>query len=154
MGIAFNNQVPRLDSNNAKFAPAKFGRFTSTNNELPIDSGIKFSHDSQLLLPLKGLQAHMPSSSMDAAAQELRALSLMSSNNSWRSCDTDPAPLNAVKIPSPLINLPTASLTYWHGGQSVTPGGLHSLSYIRSSGNQHQEFRLFKDPQDPSFYLY
>ncbi|GAB2220392.1 hypothetical protein Drorol1_Dr00008041 [Drosera rotundifolia] len=160
MAIAFD-QVQSVhiksESSNAKFAPAKFGLFTSTNDGL-LDPDIKLCHNPQQFLSSKGMQAHMHSSSMDATAQDLRALSLLSSN-SWGSTDSEAASLNAIKVtqPSslPMVDaavsmlLPASSAGYWHAGQSIGTN-----SHFGKSSSSHQEFQLFKDPQEPSFYLY
>ncbi|GMH27472.1 hypothetical protein Nepgr_029315 [Nepenthes gracilis] len=109
--------------------------------------------DSRMLpSSLYGLRVYTPSSN-EEEAHDLGALSLLSAN-SWV-----PAPLNPTKISQPFPNidalplfLPPASSAYWQGGQPV-PAGFQPSTYQKSSGSHFQEFQLFREPQEPSFYL-
>ncbi|GMH15120.1 hypothetical protein Nepgr_016961 [Nepenthes gracilis] len=182
IGLTFS-QVPLLhrrpDANpswegtsNSNFAQAKHGLFT------PIKAGgidgllypaSELSNVSQQLSPSKdaatdvfhrGLQVFAPSSDGDAA-RDLRALSLLSMN-SRDSCDQEPSSLNPTKMQQPFSNteavpllsplLPPSSV-YWPGGLPIT-SGLQAPSYHKSAGSHFQEFQLFKEAQEPSFYLY
>ncbi|GAB2280642.1 hypothetical protein Dimus_015268 [Dionaea muscipula] len=145
MGIAFNQVPPPV---NPKVPEAKFC-------DTLLDPRVKLCPDPQQLNFLKGIQADFPSSSshMDAAAaRDLRALSLLSSN-SWGSCESgsplsatcrppQPPPRASAMVDAVPLLLPVAPSAYWLGGHSVTPR------------DHHQEFQLFKDPQDAGFYTY
>ncbi|GMH01928.1 hypothetical protein Nepgr_003767 [Nepenthes gracilis] len=182
MGLAFN-EVPLVHTrsvvnsawdrrSNSKLTQAKLDLFPPTktryidelhltSNEL-LDPSSKISHDPHQLQLSKGtlsevfhrgLRVYTPSSN-EEEAQDHGALSLLSTN-SWV-----PAPPNPTKMSQPLHNidalpilLPPASMAYWQGGQPVT-SGFQASYYSKSASSHFQEFQLFKEPQEPNFYLY
>ncbi|GAB4828615.1 hypothetical protein Ancab_018279 [Ancistrocladus abbreviatus] len=180
--LAFNQvplAQPRPDANpsawdstsSSKFGKADMGlliptdtgdidELQLTHNEV-LEPGTKLCHDSTQLLPSKGrlteffhrgLEVYTPSSEGDAAAQDLRALSLLSTNP-WGACGPEPVRLNPTMDSMPLI-LPSASSVYWEGGQPVTSQLPAPSSHKNASSHFPQEFQLFKEPQEPSLYWF
>lgn len=91
-----------------------------------------------------------------AAAQDVRALSLLSTN-SWGSCDPEPSVLNYPmhtnhnSLTQPLLTMDTVPLgspqissEFWPADQAAGSG----------PGSQTSTFQLFKAPNESSFYLY
>ncbi|CAO2829749.1 unnamed protein product [Amaranthus hypochondriacus] len=182
LNFAFD-QVPMLQTrhgtwdsaNDSKVPLAKSGFLTSmksggadelqsTHNGLQNPTTNKTSHVSTPLMPSKGassdvfqrgLPVSMAPSNM-AAAQDVRALSLLSTN-SWGSCDPEPSVLNYPmhtnhnSLTQPLLTMDTVPLgspqissEFWPADQAAGSG----------PGSQTSTFQLFKAPNESSFYLY
>lgn len=96
-----------------------------------------------------------------AAAQDFRALSLLSTN-SWGSCDPETSILdhsmhtNHVSLTQPLPSIHTASLggplissEFWQADQPSSGSASGS-----GSGSQPSTFKLFEAPNESNFYHY
>ncbi|PIN11498.1 hypothetical protein CDL12_15901 [Handroanthus impetiginosus] len=97
-------------------------------------------------------------SSLDAAPEYRRALSLLSSG-SWDSCEPESVPLqhqmheNDPTITKPMIHaipegVPLTSSELWLSGQHPT----HSRDQSLPTNSNFQEIQLFKTPFDADFY--
>ncbi|KAK4423949.1 Squamosa promoter-binding-like protein 3 [Sesamum alatum] len=161
---------------NSKFTltkgfPSKSDRNGGTDEQLHMP-GIKLPHVINMqnagngLLASKNSTYEVPNpgskgsliSSLDAAPEYRRALSLLSSN-SWDSCEPVSIPLhhpmheNDSSINQPMIHaipegVPFSSSEFWLGGQHSTYPRVQSLA----TNSNFQEIQLFKTPYDADFY--
>ncbi|XP_011071232.1 squamosa promoter-binding-like protein 3 [Sesamum indicum] len=161
---------------NSKFTltkgfPSKSNGDGGTDQQLHMP-GIKLPHVINMQIAGNGLLAsknptsEVPNpgskgsliSSLDAAPEYRRALSLLSSN-SWDSCEPVSIPLhqpmheNGSSINQPMIHMipegvPLSSSEFWLSGQHSTYSRVQSLA----TNSNFQEIQLFKTPYDADFY--